>query len=137
MLEKYLKSLISNRKIEKETGGKSWVITIPKTVKWEDYQKELEAVEDGNSVLNYHVRYFPKKISLYDRLYVVWNGKVRGWMEIVGLFEFLTDWECQTSGKLWPAGKYIQRSGKFHPVDEEIVMKGFRGIRKFVLERSK
>ena len=31
----------------------SWVITIPKTTKWADYQKELAAVADYHQILNY------------------------------------------------------------------------------------
>lgn len=29
------------------------VITIPKTIKWEEYQKELDAVADWSHVVNY------------------------------------------------------------------------------------
>jgi hypothetical protein len=108
----------------------SWIITIPKTVRWENYQQELNAAQDGRTLLNYRTRYFPKEMRVGDRCYVVWNGQVRGWMEIVGLVDAPTEWQCTTTGARWPAGKYIQRSGPFHGVDGP-AMTGFRGVRGF------
>lgn len=106
-----------------------WVITVPKTTHWEDYQKEINVVSDHSHTMNYHVPHFPKEMKVGDRCFVVWNGKVRGWMEIVGLEE--TDpWTCSSTGKDWPAGKYIVRSGPFNLVDGP-EMNGFRGIRRF------
>lgn len=108
-----------------------WIITIPKIVKWEEYRKELDKAEFGLAVLNYRVRYFPKEMKPGDRCFVVWNGRVRGWMMITSLREFTEEWFCNTTGAKWPAGKYIQRDGPFHVVDGP-PMKGFRGIRKAV-----
>ena len=108
----------------------NWVLTIPKSVRWEDYQKELETVADGSSVMNYRTRYFPKGMKAGDRCYLVWDGQVRGWMKIVGLVDANTPWRCTTTGKTWPAGKYIQRSGPFHEVDGP-AMVGFRGVRQY------
>jgi len=107
-----------------------WLITIPKTVSWDDYKRELAAVADGSMVMNYKTRYFPKEMTKGDRCFVLWNGKVRGWMKIVDLRESDTEWTCQTTGARWPAGKYIQRSGPFHEVIGE-EMTGFRGIRRY------
>ncbi len=108
----------------------NWVITIPKTVKWSDYQKELDTVADGSVVMNYRTRYFPKEMKVGDRCYIVWNGMVRGWMEITGMGTSYKPWVCTTTGVSWPAGKYIERTGEFHPVDGP-AMTGFRGVRKF------
>lgn len=108
----------------------NWVITIPKTVKWEEYERELQSVADGDLALNYRTRYFPKEMKVGDRCYVVWNGRVRGWMTVVGMVEHPAPWVCQTTGNIWAAGKYIQRSGEWHPVNGP-AMAGFRGIRKF------
>lgn len=107
-----------------------WVLTIPKTTKWSEYEKELAAVADGNSVLNYKTRYIPKGMSEGDRCFLVHDGQVRGWMPIVGIIERKEGFQCLTTKKWWPAGKYIQRSGKFTKVDGP-KMKGFRGIRKY------
>jgi predicted RNA-binding protein with PUA-like domain len=109
---------------------KSWLITIPKTIKWEDYEQEIAAVADGDLVMNYKTRYFPKDMEVGDRCYLLWNGRVRGWMKIVGMEEFSQPWQCQTSGQTWAAGKYIQRSGVFHKIDGP-KMQGFRGVRRY------
>jgi len=106
-----------------------WAITVPKDVNWEDYQEELIEVEDGSSVMNYRLP-FNCKANSGDRCFVVHNGKVRGWQEIVGVEHHPAGFTCSTTGKQWPAGFYLQRSGKFHPVDGP-EMKGFRGIRRF------
>jgi predicted RNA-binding protein with PUA-like domain len=108
----------------------SWVITIPKTTPWAEYQKELDDVADGSMVMNYRTRYFPGEMKPGDKCYLVHDGRVRGWMAIVGLVDAKSDWRCETTGKVWPAGKYIQRSGEFHKVDGP-EMTGFRGVRKF------
>lgn len=109
---------------------KSWVVTAPKKTKWETYEQEIAAVASGDLVMNYKTRYFPKDMQLGDRCYIVWNGRVRGWMEIVGFINFPRPWICTTTGERWPAGKYIQRSGEWHPVDGPEMI-GFRGIRKY------
>ena len=108
----------------------NWVITIPKSTPWETYQKELATVADGSSVMNYRTRYFPKEMKVGDRCYLVWDGRVRGWMKIVGMVDAVDPWRCTTTGITWSPGKYIQRSGEFHEVDGP-EMTGFRGVRKF------
>ena len=32
-----------------------WMITIPKTIAWKDYMKEVRDAEEQELVLNYHV----------------------------------------------------------------------------------
>jgi len=105
-----------------------WIITIPKTIKWQDYEKELEAVFTGGGVLSYRLP-FKVNASPGDRCYVVWNGRVRGWMEIVGPVQWTNGFTCEITGKLWPPGWFLNRAGKFHKVDGP-AMKGFRGIRR-------
>lgn len=109
-----------------------WVITVPKTVKWEDYQKELDSVAKGG-YMSYrigtcHMPIVPK-VTRDDRCFVVWNGKVRGWMKALGIFD-KPGFVCSTTGTPWPSGKYLVRAGEFHVVDGPL-MKGFRGVRKY------
>ena len=111
---------------------KAWIITIPKKTKWEDYQLELDAALQGE-ILNFRVMNFPRKMEVGDRCYIVWNGKVRGWMEITGMVTADQPWQCTTTGQIWPAGNYIQRSGPFNEIDGP-EMTGFRGIRKYYLD---
>ena len=100
------------------------IITLPKTVKWEDYEKELETIKDGTQVMNFKVNHLPKTKE-GCKCYLVHDGYIRGWMTIVGLVE--DDFTCTTTGKEW-SGKFIQRAGQFNYIDP-IPMKGFRGFR--------
>lgn len=109
-----------------------WVITIPKTVGWEDYQKELKAVQDYGSKMYYRVQYFPRGMATRDRIFVVWNNRIRGWMRLVGM-EYKRGFVCSVTKRGWPEGNYLVRSGPFHEVDGP-EMKGFRGIRKLEWE---
>lgn len=111
-------------------SSQDWAVTIPKTTSWDSYQRELATVADGSQVMNYKTRYIPKEMKKGDRCFIVHDGRVRGWMKITGLEDRDKPWVCSTTGKTWPPGKYIQRSGAFHKVDGP-PMTGFRGIRKF------
>lgn len=111
-----------------------WVITIPKSTMWEAYQLELGAAANG-ALLNYRTAHFPKEMKAGDRCYIVHDGRVRGWMKIVGLRTATDPWACSTTGTSWPAGKYIQRTGAFHSVDGP-AMRGFRGVRKYEIKRG-
>ena len=105
---------------------KNIVVTVPKSIKWEDYEKELDAVKDYKQVMNFKVSNFPK-VEKGSKCYIVHNGEVKGWMEIVGTSE--KEFDCSTTGKKWK-GKFIERSGPFHKIDP-IPMKGFQGFRYF------
>lgn len=104
------------------------VITLPSTEQWETYEKEMENVKDYSQVMNFKVPFFPKGVSRGDRCYVVHDGFVKGWMEIVGMEE--KEFTCTTTGRKW-LGKFIMRSGPFHKLDKEIKMRGFQGFRYF------
>jgi len=102
------------------------VITIPKTIAWKDYEKELKAVEDYSQVMNFKVNAFPKT-KIGSKCYLCYKDNVIGWMEIVGLSE--KEFDCTTTGNHWK-GKFIERSGPFHKINS-IPLKGFRGFRYF------
>ena len=108
-----------------------WAITLPKNIEWEDYEQELLFVEDWTGVLNYRV---PFKVGVKegDRCFLVWRGQVRGWMEIMGIDHCPDGFACEVTGKQWPPGYYVQRSGPFHKVDGP-AMTGFQGIRRIQL----
>lgn len=106
-----------------------WIVTIPQQVEWETYREEIIAVSDWKSEMMYRVPFKPKALP-GDRCYVVWRGKVRGWMSVVNTLHWPEGFVCSTTGKKWPPGYYICRSGPFHAVDGP-EMKGFQGIRRF------
>lgn len=108
-----------------------WAITVPKTINWDDYSLELYAARNG-AVLNYRV---PRWVGVEegDRVFVVWNGRVRGWHRALGCTYESAGWRCGTTDRIWPAGTYIQRTGEFTYVDGP-EMKGFRGIRQVTFD---
>ena len=112
-----LLDLINNRDI---------VITLPSTIKWGDYEKELKKVEDESEVLNFKVSNLPKQTSIGCKCYLCYKGSLIGWMKITGLVN--DGFNCTTTGKRWD-GNFIQRSGKFNKLKTPIYMKGFQGFR--------
>ena len=107
--------------------GRAIIITLPKSVKWDDYEKELDAVKDYEQVMNYKVSSIPKDIDQIKRCYLVHDGFIKGWQEVVGHEKGKT-FNCTTTGKNW-SGNFIQRSGPFHYLIKPIPMKGFMGWR--------
>lgn len=101
------------------------IVTLPSTIEWDDYKEELDAVADGKGVLNFKVPMLPTKCSPGDRCYILWRGKIRGWMPVVGFRD--GEFTCDVTGIRWK-GKFIQRSGKFQEIDGP-EMEGFRGFR--------
>lgn len=103
-------------------------ITIPKTIKWSDYEKELKAVEDGTQEMNYKIPTVPKDVHVGDRCYVCHDGYIKGWMKISNIGK-RSGFNCTTTGKEWNEGCYVSRTGKFHYLDRPVPMKGFMGYR--------
>jgi len=101
------------------------IITIPKTINWYDYQNELDAAENGQTI-NFKVANFPNT-DIGNKCYLCYNGKIIGYMIVSGLSE--KEFECTTTGKKWK-GKFIERTGKFFKI-EPILCKGFQGFRYF------
>jgi len=101
------------------------IITIPKSIKWEDYQHELNAAENGE-ILNFKVNSFPKT-AIGNKCYICHNGFIHGYHIISGMSE--KEFQCTTTGNLWK-GKFIERTGKFYKIDP-IPMIGFRGFKYF------
>ena len=108
------------------------VITLPSNINWEDYQKELNNVKNGKSVLNFKVNNFPKLSKVGDKCYLNYKNNIIGWMYITGLSE--KEFICDITGKKWQ-GKFIERSGPFHTINP-IPMKGFQGFRYFNLSEN-
>ena len=103
------------------------IVTIPKSISWKNYQKELKAVESGNQVMNFKVPRLPKQAKVGDKCYLCHNGYVIGWMKIVGMQS--GGFVCTTTGTNWE-GNFIQRGGRFNKI-KPIPMKGFQGFKYF------
>lgn len=102
------------------------IVTLSAGIEWQDYRLELEKAAAGED-LNFKVGSFPKDCMVGERCYLVWRKWVRGYMVITGFEE--KSFNCTTTGKQWK-GKFIVRSGKFHPV-EPVEYKGFQGWRYY------
>ena len=121
--------------LEKITQSKrSLIVTLPEKIRWSDYVEELKQVENYKHILNFRVHNFPKGVGKGDKCYLVHNGYIVGWMEIVGFRE--KSFYCPVTRKRWQ-GKFIERSGPFHYMTEKIPYKGFQGFRYFDLEDYK
>jgi hypothetical protein len=101
------------------------IITVPKSIKWDEYQKELDAAEQG-AILNFKVANFPN-VDKGSKCYICYNGNVIGYHVVSGKSE--KQFTCSTTGKVWN-GKFIERTGKLHRI-APIPMKGFQGFRYF------
>jgi len=103
------------------------LITIPKSISWDDYLKEIEAVKDGSKEMNYKVSSKPSKVKPGDKCFVCHDGYIRGWMTISSISR--KKFQCSTTGNDWSEAWYVSRSGEFHPLDRAIPQKGFIGYR--------
>jgi hypothetical protein len=101
------------------------VVTIPKSVKWEDYEQELIAAENGE-ILNFKVNGMPRT-GVGNRCYICYNGNVIGYHIISGLSN--KSFDCTTTGRGW-SGNFMERTGKFFRI-EPVPMKGFQGFRYY------
>jgi hypothetical protein len=122
-----VKKLTLENILNEVEGKRDIIITIPSSVKWEEYQKELDVVKDYSQVMNFKISNLPKETSVGCKCYLCYKGQILGWMKIVGMEE--KEFECSTTGKSWK-GKFILRSGPFNEI-EPIQMKGFQGFRYF------
>lgn len=113
---------------EMEKDNRSIIVTLPSNIEWSDYEKELSKVKDYSEVMNFKVYNFPKGIHRGDKCYVTHRGFVKGWMKIIGFSE--KNFICTTTGKEYN-GKFIERSGPFHYIDQQIPMRCFQGFRYF------
>lgn len=116
-----------------------WLITLPQHITWEAYKQELDYVAKHYFVakLNFKVPFIPKQYAAGDRCFLVWRGKVRGWMMCHGPMIRDEPWACETTGTIWGKGNYITRFGEFYYLQDGELIKGFQGIRRYRLPRER
>jgi len=110
---------------------KDIIITLPKTISWSDYEKELAEAEKG-AIMNYKVNHLPKESGKGAKCYITHNGIIRGYMIIHDLVP--NNFICSVTGKHWE-GNFIQRTGNFYGIKGRIPMAGFQGVRYFDLDQ--
>lgn len=106
-----------------------YAVTVPKTVDWQWYLKEIDTARENKLSLFFRIPYKVDVRYNESRCFIVHNGAIRGWMTILTCIENPIGFTCFYTGKKWPPGTYIERRPRFNSIDP-IPMKGFRGIRK-------
>lgn len=110
---------------KEQLNKKDIIVTIPQRTKWEEYQKELDAAKNGET-LNFKVRYFPKT-DIGNKCFICYRNEIIGYHIISGLSE--KEFTCTTTGNKFN-GKFIERTGDFYKI-KPIPMQGFQGYRYF------
>lgn len=116
------------------------VVTWPKSKPLGSYLADLAIAKARDLFINYRVSRLPVWRQAMDdhgwlgwpygaehpRCYMVHDGAVRGWCEVVGA-------RFRKAGEVtgWPAGFYVVRSPEWHDVALPLRMAGFRGWRYF------
>lgn len=112
--------------LSEDSNLRDIVVTLPATIKWSDYQKELKEAEDYSSEMNFKVSSIPKQTGVGKKCYISHNGFLVGYMAITDIVS--KDFTCTTTGNKWK-GNFIVRSGPFTYLKDKIPMKGFQGFR--------
>jgi hypothetical protein len=63
---------------------------------------------------------------------MIWDRFVRGWMKIDSVKDIKLGFRCHITGKDWESGRFMLRTGEFHPIKKKFLYLGFQGIRQFV-----
>lgn len=106
------------------------IVTTPKTQIKAAAAEAADCIADGGGE---YFRRFPKSwrinIRASDRVYYVEDGYIRGFA-IVNRFQFREYPEtCQTTGRVWDAGRYIYMDATTWRWIRPIPMRGFQGFR--------
>lgn len=108
----------------------NWMITVPRTLAG-DFLREVEDGKREPLTKRFRVPPHIKNVQTGDRMYVVFDGRVRGYMTV--LWNYVVDdyAECRTTGRRLSPGRYIgcDISG-YVPIENGETMKGFRGIKR-------
>jgi hypothetical protein len=106
------------------------LITLPLSFPWKTFKEELKKIHDGSEVKNFRVARLPKDVRLYhSSLYVQYEGKIKGYLQITGVKENF-EFTCTTTHRKMK-GNFIQVSGPFFPLDIPAPTKGFQGWRYY------
>lgn len=119
---------------------KDLVATWPKSRTLESYLTELDRAQGLGECINFRVSKLPSKVGFLDwigrphRCYMVYDGWVRGYNNIIGLDRLGDNTVFDPiSGDALPSGNYIMRAPLWHPVEKK-KMHGFQGWRYYSYE---
>lgn len=109
------------------------IITWPKTRELQSYLDECAKAAAHGLMINYRVGYPPARrdIGADARVYVVYDGAIRGWQLFSSVIYRAEDEVHGVAGDPdWPEGWYIVRYPDWHPC-EEVPRMGFQGWRYY------
>lgn len=104
------------------------VITWPKTRPLSSYLEHCQKAHHRKQFINFRIGSRPKRAA--ERVYVVYDGAVRGWHEFVVAMK-RRDVRDPQMGTVMEPGLYLVRRPTWHPLATPIPMKGFQGWRYF------
>lgn len=105
------------------------MVTFPrnKLKDLDNEEREIRKVLSHGDNINYFwcLSQKPKNLNIGDKVYFIWNSKMRGYHIVVG---FGNDMKCTTTGIQYE-GYCIILDTQFHELEEPVTMNGFRGFR--------
>lgn len=107
------------------------ILTWPKATKLSVYLETLKQAHARMDVINFRVGSPPLiEDNECERVYMVHDGKIRGWSAFLGVeFRKFGEVKQARGDGYWPEGWYIVRSALWHPLENEVEMRGFQGFR--------
>ncbi|MGE4487107.1 MAG: hypothetical protein AB7C95_04675 [Synergistaceae bacterium] len=111
----------------------AWMITVPKD-RIGDFKDEVKAAKKEDLVKNFRISPNIKSPKLGDILFVVYDGKIRGYMPIFSN-ELKDSFSCNTSYRQMPAGRYLVCVLSRYKQMPYVSCKGFQGIRRVDFEK--
>lgn len=116
------------------------ILTWPKTTSLKTYLTTLRQAHENDLVINYKVASPPLiEEDEVKRVYMVYDGLVRGWNPFVAVeYRGVGEVRQARGGGYWPEGWYIVRKPLWHPLADGDVwkLKGFQGFRYIERERT-
>lgn len=104
-------------------------ITWPKSRPLESYLAELKKAADAGLVINFKVPTWPKRIKEGERCYIVYDGFVRGYNNILGV-DSKDDVIDPITGQRMAPGVYVVREPTFYDTGSpHVAIDSFRGYR--------
>lgn len=119
-------------------GEPAWLLELPFTFfGWKGYRRRFRKLTKGAwGVYNHPCSKFPEDLQAGDRCYFLYDGRVRGWMRIVGHVQSTNPWVCSSTQKQMPAGCFLQTAGSLNEIEDgqRLRLLGRGGVRPFTPE---
>lgn len=108
------------------------VVTWPKSRTLGSYLAELTRAQELDLVINFRIAKAPREKP--ERCYIVYDGFVRGYNEVIDVVERGPNEVSRISNDawagFWPAGLYLVRNPQWYPISRR-PMRGFQGWRYY------